>query len=121
MTISPFRNREAVIRAILQRERECLPLNCEAVKEDSKPTLLAGRSVTSVRGGMRLRGAGINAATVERRREWNRAKIIARLRELCRRRYSLRQAAVNRYDSGLYRADVLHLRLLVPSPDLHGD
>lgn len=103
MTTSSFRNREAVIRAILQRERECLPLNCEAVKEDSK-RLYSGafRHFGSWRNA--LRGAGINAATVERRREWNRAKIIARLRELCRRRYSLRQVAVNRYDSGLYRA-----------------
>jgi hypothetical protein len=103
MTTSPFRNREAVIRAILQREREGLPLNCEAVKEASKPLYCgAFRHFGSWRNA--LRGAGINAATVERRREWNRAKIITRLRELCRRRYSLRQAAVNRHDSGLYRA-----------------
>jgi hypothetical protein len=106
MTTSPFRNRESVIRAILRREREGLPLNCEAVKEASKPLYCgAFRHFGSWRNA--LRGAGINAATIERRREWNRAKIIARLRELCRRRRSLRQAAVHRYDSGLYRAACL--------------
>ncbi len=106
MTTSPFRNRECVIRAILRREREGLPLNCEAIKGVSKP-LYGGalRHFGSWRSA--LRAAGINAATVERRREWDRAKIVARLRELCRRHRSLRQRAVNRYDSGLYRAACL--------------
>jgi hypothetical protein len=51
-----------------------------------------------------LCATGIDAAAIERRREWDRAKVVARLRGLCRRRRSLRQTDVNRYDSGLYRA-----------------
>ena len=106
MTTSPFRNRESVIRAILRRERDGLPLNCEAVKEASSQ-LYSGafRHFGSWRNA--LRAAGINVAAVERRREWDKAKIIARLRELCRQRRSLRQTAVHRYDSGLCRAACL--------------
>jgi hypothetical protein len=55
-----------------------------------------------------LRAAGINAATVERRREWDKAKIVARLRELCSQRRSLRQTVVSRYDSGFCRAVCLN-------------
>ena len=44
MTMSPFRNRESVIRAILRRERDGLPLNCEAVKEAYKTALFRGVS-----------------------------------------------------------------------------
>ena len=106
MTTSPFRNRESVIRAILRRERDGLPLNCEAIKEASKPLYCgAFRHFGSWRNA--LRAAGINVATVERRREWDKAKIIARLRELCRQRRSLRQTVVHRYDSGLCRAACL--------------
>jgi hypothetical protein len=106
MMTSPFRNRESVIGAILRRERDGLPLNCEAVKEASSQ-LCSGafRHFGSWRNA--LRAAGIKVAIVERRREWDKAKIINRLRELCRRRQSLRQTAVHRYDSGLERAACL--------------
>jgi hypothetical protein len=106
MTTSPFRNRESVIRAILRRARDGLPLNCEAVKEASSQ-LCSGafRHFGSWRNA--LRAAGIKVAGVERRREWDKARIITRLRELCRRRRSLRQTAVHRYDSGLLRAACL--------------
>ena len=106
MTTSSFRNRESVIRAILRRERDGLPLNCEAVKEASSQ-LCSGafRHFGSWRNA--LRAAGIKVAVVERRREWDKARIITRLRELCRRRRSLRQTAVHQYDSGLLRAACL--------------
>ena len=106
MAASSFRNRESVIRAILRRERDGLPLNCEAIKGVSRP-LCSGacRHFGSWRNA--LRAAGINAATIERRREWDKAKIIAHLRELCRQRRSLRQTVVHRYDSGLHRAACL--------------
>jgi hypothetical protein len=103
---SSFRNRESVIRAILRREQEGLPLNCEAVKEASRSLHGGGyRLFGSWRNA--LQAAGINVATIERRREWNKAKIIARLRELCRHGRSLRQSAVHRHDSGLCRAACL--------------
>ena len=84
MTTSPFRNRESVIRAILRRERDGLPLNCEAVKRVSMP--MYGGAVRHF-GSWRnaLRAAGIDVAAVERRTEWDQAKIISRLRRLCRR------------------------------------
>ena len=107
MATASFRNREAVIQAILRRERDGLPLNCEAVRGVSRP-LHSGaiRHFGSWRNA--LQAAGIDAATVERRREWDRAKIIARLREICGQRRSLRQADVHRYDSGFCRAVYLN-------------
>jgi hypothetical protein len=106
MATSSFRDRESVIRAILQREQDGLPLNCEVVKGESKPLHCgASRHFGSWRNA--LRAAGIDVATVECRRDWDKAKIIARLRTLCRQRRSLRQAAVYRYDSGLCRAAYL--------------
>jgi hypothetical protein len=106
MTSSSFRDRESVIQAILRRERDGLPLNCEAAKMASKPLYWgAFRQFGSWRNA--LRAAGINPATVERRRQWDKAKIIARLRELCSQRRSLRQAAMQRYDSGFCRAACL--------------
>jgi hypothetical protein len=54
-----------------------------------------------------LLAAGIKLSTVERRRQWDKAKIIIRLRQLCRQRRSLQQSAVHRYDSGLCRAACL--------------
>ena len=103
MTTSTFRNRESVIRAILRRERDGLPLNCEAVKAVSKPLYCGAiRHFGSWRNA--LRAAGIHVAAVERRREWDKAKIIARLRELCSQRRSLRYTVVHRCDSGLCRA-----------------
>ena len=120
MTTASFRNRESVIRAILRRERDGLPLNCEAVKEASSQLYCgAFRHFGSWRNA--LRAAGINVATVERRREWDKAKIIARLRELCRRRRSLRQTAVHRYDSGLLSCSVSDLRFLVQRPGCRGN
>jgi hypothetical protein len=106
MISSPFGNRESVIGAILRREHDSLPINCEAVKEASKPLYCGAlRHFGSWRNA--LRAAGIDVPSVERRREWNKAKIITRLRELCRQRRSLRQTDVNRYDSGLSRAACL--------------
>ncbi len=106
MTTSSFRNRESVIQAILRRERDGLPLNCEAIKGVSRPLCCrAFRHFGSWRNA--LRAAGINAASVERRRVWDKAKIIARLRELCSQRRSLRHTLVRRYDSGLCRAACL--------------
>jgi hypothetical protein len=106
MANSLFGNREAVIGAILRREREGLPLNCEAVKGALKPLYCgAFRHFGSWRNA--LRAAGIDVPTVERRREWNKTKIIARVRALCRQRRSLRQTDVHRYDSGLCRAACL--------------
>ena len=102
MTAS-FRNREAVVRAILRREQEGIPLNCEAVKRDSPPLHRgAVRHFGSWRNA--LRAAGIKTASVERKTEWNRAKIITRLRELCGQRRSLRHGAIMRSDSGFCRA-----------------
>ena len=37
MATASFRNRESVIQAILRRERDGLPLNCEAIKDASRP------------------------------------------------------------------------------------
>lgn len=106
MTKSLFRNRESVIREILRREREQLPLNCEAIKKAPKPLCCgAFRYFGSWRNA--LRAAGVNVATIERRREWDKAKIVARLRQLCSQRRSLRQTVVDRYDSGLCRAACL--------------
>jgi hypothetical protein len=103
MTSSSFQTRESVIRAILRRERDGLPLNSEAVKGVSGPLHCgAFRHFGSWRNA--LQAAGINVATIERRRDWNKAKIIARLRELCNKGRSLRYPAVRRYDSGLCRA-----------------
>jgi hypothetical protein len=103
MATKSFRNRESVIRAILRRERDGLPLNCEAIKGVSKPLYCgASRYFGSWRNA--LRAAGINVAAVERRREWNNATVLSRLRELCNQRRSLRQTDVNRYDSGFCRA-----------------
>ena len=91
MATASFRNRESVIQAILRRERDGLPLNCEAVKGVSRP-LHSGaiRHFGSWRNA--LQAAGINTAAVERRREWDKAKILARLREMCGQRRSLRQS-----------------------------
>ncbi len=106
MTIASYRNRESVIRAILRREQEGLPLNCEAVKAVSRPLYCgAFRYFGSWRNA--LLAAGIDVSAVERRRHWNKTKIITRLRELCRQRRSLQQSAVHRYDSGLCRAACL--------------
>jgi len=103
MTTSPFGNRESVIRTILRREHDGLPLNCEAVKGVSMQLYgLAVRQFGSWRSA--LRAAGINVAKVERRRDWDKAKIIVRLRELCSQRRSLRYSVVHRHDSGFCRA-----------------
>jgi len=103
MTTSPFGNRESVIGAILRREHGRLPLNCEAVKEASMPLYCgAVRHFGSWRNA--LQAAGVNVPRIEHRREWNKAKIITRLRALCRRKLSLRQTDVHRRDSGLCRA-----------------
>ena len=65
MATASFRNRESVIQAILRRERDGLPLNCEAVRGVSRP-LHSGaiRHFGSWRNA--LQAAGINTATVER-------------------------------------------------------
>lgn len=100
------KNSLSVIRTILRREQEGLPLNSEAVRAASKPLHCAAlRHFNSWRSV--LRAAGINAARIERRREWDKAKIIARLRELCRQRRSLRYSTVHRYDSGFCHAACL--------------
>lgn len=101
-----FRDRESVIQAILRRERDGLPLHSEAVRGQARP--LYGGAIRHF-GSWRnaLLAAGINARTVERRRGWDKAKIVARLRELCRRRRSLQQTAVQRIDGGLCRAAFL--------------
>ncbi len=107
MATASFRNRESVIQAILRRERDGLPLNCEAVKGVSRPLHNGAiRHFGSWRNA--LQTAGIDTATIERRRKWDRAKILARLREMCGQRRSLRQSDVNRYDSGFCRAVYLH-------------
>jgi hypothetical protein len=54
-----------------------------------------------------LRAAGIKVAVVERRREWDKTKILARLREMSGQQRSLRCTHVHRYDSGLCRAAFL--------------
>jgi hypothetical protein len=107
MATASFQNRESVIRAILRRERDGLPLNCEAIKNVSRP-LHSGaiRQFGSWRNA--LQAAGIDAAAVERRREWDKAKILARFREMCGQRRSLRQSVVHRYDSGFCRAVYLN-------------
>ena len=106
MRSSAFRTRESVIRVILRRERDGLPLNSEAVKGVSRPLHRGAlRHFGSWRNA--LKAAGIKVATIERRRKWNKPKIIARLRELCRKGRSLRHSAVHRYDGGLCRAACL--------------
>jgi hypothetical protein len=106
MTTSLFRSRDSVIRAILGRERDGLPLNCEAVKRVSKALYCGAiRYFGSWRNA--LQAAGIDVAAVERRREWDKSKIIARLRELCSQRRSLRYTVLHRRDSGLCRAACL--------------
>jgi len=107
MRTAAFRNRESVIRAIVRREREGLPLSSRAVQEASSQ-LHSGayRHFGSWRNA--LQAAGIKATEVERRRQWDKAKIIALLRDLCSRGRSLRQKIVHRSDSGLYRAACHH-------------
>ena len=107
MKTAAFRNRESVIRAIVRREREGLPLSSGAVQEASSQ-LHSGayRHFGSWRNA--LQAAGIKATDVERRRQWDKAKIIAHLRDLCGRGRSLRQKFVHRSDSGLYRAACHH-------------
>ena len=107
MATASVRNRESVIQAILRRERDSLPLNCEAVRGASRPQHSSAiRHFGSWRNA--LQAAGIDPATVERRREWDKAKILARLRVMCGQRRSLRQSDVHRYDSGLCRAVYLN-------------
>jgi hypothetical protein len=107
MTSSSFRTRETVIRAIVRREQDGLPLNSEAVRRVSRPLHCGAiRHFGSWRNA--LQAAGINVAIVQRRREWDKAKIITRLRELCSHRRSLRYPSVHRYDSGLCRAASLN-------------
>jgi hypothetical protein len=78
-------------------------LNCEAAKRESKPLYRgAFRHFGCWRNA--LRAAGIDASSVERKKEWNRAKVIARLRELCGQGRSLRHGAIMRSDSGFCRA-----------------
>ena len=106
MTSSSFRTRESVIRAVLHREHDGLPLNSEAVKGVSRPLHCGAiRHFGSWRNA--LQAAGINVVIIQRRRKWDRAKIITRLRELCSNGRSLRHSAVHRYDSGLCRAACL--------------
>jgi len=107
MKTAPFRNRESVIRAIVRREREGLPLNSRAVQQASSQ-LHSGacRHFGSWRNA--LQAAGIKPADVERRRQWDKAKVIAHLRDLCVRGRSLRQKIVHRSDSGLYCAACQH-------------
>ncbi len=107
METGAFRSRESVIRAIVRREREGLPLNSRAVQQASSQ-LHSGayRHFGSWRNA--LKAAGIKASDVERRRQWNKAKVIAHLRDLCARGRSLRQKSVHRRDSGLYRAACQH-------------
>jgi hypothetical protein len=103
MTSSSFRTRESVIRAIVRRERDGLPLNSETVRRVSRPLHCGAiRHFGSWRNA--LQAVGINVAIVQRRREWDRAKILTRLRALCNHRRSLRYSAVRRHDSGLCRA-----------------
>ena len=67
MMTSPFRNRESVIGAILRRERDGLPLNCEAVKEASSQ-LCSGafRHFGSWRNALRGRNQGCHRRTAKR-------------------------------------------------------
>lgn len=103
MTVTPLRQRESVIRAILRRQRDDLPLNCQAAKGSSRPLY---RAAVHHYGSWRaaLEAAGINAAAVGRKRKWDKGKIVNRLRRLCRQGRSLRQSAVSRHDSGFCRA-----------------
>ena len=107
MRTGAFCNRESVIRAIVRREREGLPLSSRAVQVASSQ-LHSGayRHFGSWRNA--LQAAGIKATKVEKRRQWDKAKIIAHLRDLCGRGRSLRQKFVHRSDSGLYRAACQH-------------
>jgi hypothetical protein len=106
MTTPSCERRDSVIRAILRRERDGLPMNSEAVRAASQS--LHSRAIRQF-GSWRtaLRAAGINPDTIGRRRKWGRTKIILRLRELCRRGRSLRHSAVLQHDSGLCRAACL--------------
>ena len=103
MKTAPFRNRESVILAILRREREGLPLSSRAVQATSSQ-LHSGayRHFGSWRNA--LVAAGINACNVERRRDWDKAKVIGRLRDLCGRGHSLRRKVIHRNDSGFSSA-----------------
>ncbi len=107
MKTTVFRNRESVIRAIVRREREGLPLSSRAVQVASSQ-LHSGayRHFGSWRNA--LQAAGIKATKVEKRRQWDKAEIIAHLRNLCGRGRSLRQKFVHRNDSGLHRAACQH-------------
>lgn len=107
MATTPFRHRESVIRAILALERHGRPLNCQAVKGASRPLHNAAiRHFGSWRNA--LTTAGIDSAIVARKRNWNKAKIIARLRQLCRQGRSLQQRTVSQNDGGFARVVVLH-------------
>lgn len=107
MATKTFRDRDSVLRAILERERLGLPLNCEAIKGATRPLYSAAvRRFGSWRNA--LSAAGIDAISIGRKREWDKAKILNRLREMCRQRRSLRQRVVSRHDGSLCRAACLH-------------
>ena len=91
MRTGAFCNRESVIRAIVRREREGLPLSSRAVQVASSQ-LHSGayRHFGSWRNA--LQAAGIKATKVEKRRQWDKAEIIAHLRNLCGRGRSLHRS-----------------------------
>ena len=104
MATSPFRNRESVIRAILRREREVF-LELRSGQRRVKPALSgAFRHFGSWRNALQRpesRSPSSNGEGSGTKRE------SSPVCELCRRRQSLRQTAVHRYDSGLHRAACL--------------
>ncbi len=107
MKTAAFRSRKSVIWAIVRCEREGLPLNSRAVQQASSQ-LHSGACRHSGSWRNALQAAGIRASGVERRRQWDKVKIIAHLRDLCVRGRPLRQKIVHRSDSGLYRTACHH-------------
>lgn len=102
---SPNWTKDRILRAILRREIEGLPLSPKAVSRQQSGLYQAARGRFGGWHGA-LRAAGIDPVRVSQNRRWSRRSIIQRIRQLAREGEDLNSAAIQRSEPRLVGAVV---------------
>lgn len=104
-------NKEKVIEMIRERDKQGLPLNSDAIVHSDEPLMGAARRYCGSWQDA-LREAGFDPAThqkvKERTRSWDKATIIAGIKELAVQGVDLNAHAVKKIDTKLVSAGTVH-------------
>ena len=98
-----YEGKEAVIRALLQREAQGASLRTRTVKAEDRPLYVAAIRHFRIWGDL-LRVAGIDPESVSGRRRWTAARVRQRIRELHQDGIDLNLKSIRKIDGGLVQA-----------------